>query len=78
VPLTPEEQQAAYAALLAGPKSASGDTGSYTEWSPDELAKLRDLAAEAEITATPSANGGPKSGLRFLRPARVGFGGAYR
>ena len=74
MPLTTEELEA----LARAPQSMSGDTGSLTERSADDLKKLIDLAAEAEITADASANGGPKSGLRFCRPARVAFGGAHR
>ncbi len=65
-------------ALARKKAAASGDAGSFTERSADDILKLLDRAAATGAAADANPNGGPKSALRMLRPARVQFPGANR
>jgi len=57
MPLTPEELDA----LVRNPQSATGDQGSYTEFSADDLIKLDQYAAAKEA----ATNGKPP--IRLLK-----------
>lgn len=72
MPLTAEELEA----LRDSPQAASGDTGSRTARSADDVLKLDDRAAAVDALDGQGVGGGPKSGWRFLRPARVDLPGA--
>jgi len=56
----------------------TGDSGSYDEYSADDLLKLAAVAAGEEALEGTNLNGGPKSALNCLRPARAAFPGAFR
>ena len=74
MPLTPEELDA----LARNPQSATGDQGSYTEFSADDLLKLNAAAGAADAVEGTNLNGGSKSAFNCLRPARAAFPGAFR
>jgi hypothetical protein len=69
--VTPEQLEA----LALKKKSVSGDAGSFTERSADEVKTFRDMAAVADLPA--NANGGAMSGWHGLRPARAVTEGTY-
>lgn len=72
MPLTAEELEA----LARSPAAASGDTGSRTARSADDILKLTDRAAAVDAIDGTNDNGGPKSAWRCLRPARAQLPGA--
>jgi hypothetical protein len=72
VPLTAAELDE----LAAAPLEISGDTGSLTERSADDVLKLNAAAAAVEAVDATNVNGGPRSAWHCLRPARVQLPGA--
>lgn len=71
MPLTPEQLEA----LALKPATVTGDEGSVTQRSADDLLKLLAAAEVAEIPV--NANGGALSGWRGLRPAVAVTQGTY-
>ena len=70
MPLTAAELEA----LAAAPAAVSGDAGSVTERSADDIRKLLD---DAKATTTePNAQGGPKTAMRFVGMTRIKNPGA--
>lgn len=69
--VTPEQLEA----LALKPATVTGDAGSVSQRSADDLLKL--VAAATDLSGT-NENGGPKSPFRRLRAARGMFPGAYR
>ena len=58
------------AALALKPQAVSGDAGSVTARSADDVLTLADRAAAEEALTGNNDNGGPKSAWRCLRIAR--------
>jgi hypothetical protein len=71
VAVTPEQLEA----LAVAPQSVSGDSGSFTERSADDVLKLLAAAGQQDLPA--NANGGRLSGWHGLRPARAVTEGTY-
>lgn len=72
MPLTAAELEA----LAAQPQSVSGDAGSVTARSADDVLALNAAAAAADTVDGTNVNGGPKSAWHGLRPARAQLPGA--
>lgn len=70
--LTAEELEA----LATNPQSMSGDAGSLTERSAEDILKLSDRAAATDALTGTNDNGGPKSAWRCVRMARASMPGA--
>ena len=68
--LTPE-QIAALQELALTPQSVTGDQGSFTERSADDVRKLLGLASDATLDTGANPQGGARSAWRQVRPGRV-------
>lgn len=69
-------ESADYDELASSPAAASGDMGSVTARSADDVIKLDDRARAVDAVVDQNVNGGPKSAWHCLRPARVQLPGA--
>lgn len=61
-----------------GPHSVTGDAGSYTEPSAEDMERKLALADTLEALGGTNANSGARSPFNLFRPARASFPGAYR
>ena len=64
------------AALALKPQAASGDAGSVTARSADDVLTLADRAEAMTALTGTNENGGPKSAWRLTRPAKFRPGSA--
>jgi hypothetical protein len=72
LPLTAAELEA----LATKPASVSGDAGSTTARSAEDILALNAAAAAVDAVDGTADNGGPKSAWHALRPARASLPGA--